>query len=77
MFLVRLPLDDPEIVPGTNRICALSQEQTQAFSLFYTMEAQFVPGTIAGTKGDRKSLCVKSLWAFFTRYRLLATALTK
>ena len=42
------------------------------FSLFYTAEAQFVPATnpvcpwdIPGTKGGRKSLCVKSLCASF------------
>ena len=39
------------------------------------MEAQFVPGTnpvcpgdIPGTKGGRKSLCVKNLCAFFVPY---------
>ena len=74
-FLVRLLLGHPGNVPGTNRVCprdkvGLSQGQTQVFSLFYTAEAQFVPGTnpvcpwdIPGTKGSRKSLCVKSLCA--------------
>ena len=40
--------------------------------LLYTVEAQFAPGTnpvcpgdIQGTKGGRKSLCVKRLCAFF------------
>ena len=46
----------------------MSQRQSQVFSLFCTMEAQFVPGTIPETKGGRKSLCVQSLCAFFTRY---------
>ena len=36
----------------------LSQGQAQVLSLFYTMEAQFVPGTNP-VKGGRKSLCVK------------------
>ena len=65
---------------GTPRVCprdkvGLSQGQTQLFSLFYTAEAQFVPGTnpvcpwdIPGTKGGRKSLCVKSLCASFVPY---------
>ena len=71
-FLVRLLLGHPGNVPGTNRECprdkvGLSQGQTQVFSLFYTAEAQFVPGSwdIPGTKGGRKSLCVKSLCASF------------
>ena len=76
-FLVRLLLGHPGNVVGTNRACprdkvGLSQGQTQVFSLLYTVEAQFVPGTnpvcpgdIPGTKGGRKSLCVKSLCAFF------------
>ena len=49
-------------VPGTN----------PGFSPYFTAEAQFVPGTnpvcpwdIPGTKGGRKSLCVKSLCASF------------
>ena len=35
--------------------------QSQVFSLFYTMEAQFVPGTnpVPRTKGGGESLCVK------------------
>ena len=76
-FLVRLLLGHPGNVPGTNWVCprdkvGLSPGQTQVFSLFYTAEAQFVPGTnpvcpwdIPGTKGGRKSLCVKSLCASF------------
>ena len=58
-----------------NFLVRLLLGQTQVFSLLYTMEAQFVPGTnpvcpgdIAGTKGGRKSLCVKSLCAFFVPY---------
>ena len=54
----------------------MSRGQTQVFSLFYTMKAQlsqsqtqFVPGTIPGTKGGSRSLCVKSLCAFFARSR--------
>ena len=81
-FLVRLLLGHPGNVPGTNRVCprdkvGLSQGQTQVFSLLYTVEAQFVPGTnpvcpwdIPGTKGGRKSLCVKALCAFFTAQNL-------
>ena len=77
IFLVRLLLGHPGNVPGTNRVCprdkvGLSQGQTQVFSLLYTVEAQCVPrtnpvcpGDIPGTKGGRKSLCVKSLCAFF------------
>ena len=34
-------------------------------------QTQFVPGTIPGTKRGRKSLCVKSLCAFFARYSVL------
>ena len=52
----------------------LSLGQTRVFSLFYTVEAQFVPGTNPVcpwdkpvTKGDRKSLCIKRLCAFFAR----------
>ena len=81
-FLVRLllghprecPGDKPGLSPGQS---GLSQGQTQVFSLLYTVEAQFVPGTnpvcpgdIPGTKGGRKSLCVKSLCAFFVPYFL-------
>ena len=69
------PRDKPRFVPGTNP--GLSQGQTQVFSLLYTVEAQFVPGTnlvcpgdIPGTKGGRKSLCVKSLCAFPEGQRL-------
>ena len=58
----------------------LSQGQTQVFFLFYTAEAQFVPGTnpvcpwdIPGTKGGRQSLCVKSLCAFFVPYHRNST----
>ena len=48
--LVRLPLGRPRDCRRDKRICpwdkpTLSQGQTQVFSLFYTMEAQFVPGT--------------------------------
>ena len=67
--LVWLLLGRPGSVPGTNRVCpldkpTLSQGQSQVFSLFYTMEAQFVPGTIPEKKGGRKSLCVKSYVPF-------------
>ena len=70
-------LGHPGNVPGTNQVCprdkvGLSQGPTRFFSLLCTVEAQFVPGTnpvcpgdIPGTKGGRKSLCVKSLCAFF------------
>ena len=80
-LLVRLLLGHPGNVPGTNRVCprdkvGLSQGQTQVFSFLYTVEAQFVPGTnpvcprdIPGTTGGRKSLCVKSLCAFFVPYK--------
>ena len=58
----------------------LSQEQTQVFKLFYTMEAKFVPGTKPacpwdnpGDEGRQKSLCVKSFCAFFRSLKLLAT----
>ena len=54
------------LVPGTN----------PGFLLIHTAEAQFVPGTnpvcpwdIPGTKGGRKSLCVKSLCASFIPYK--------
>ena len=58
---------------------SLSKGKTQVFSSFYTVEAQFdkpslsqgqtqlVPGTIPGTKGGRKHLCVKNLFAFSAR----------
>ena len=49
----------------------LSLGQTQAFSLFHTVEAQFIPKTNPvcprdkpGMKGGRESLCVRSLCAF-------------
>ena len=52
---------------------SLSLGQAEVFSLIYTVEAQFVPGTSPvcpwdklGLKTSRKSLCVKSLCAFFT-----------
>ena len=55
--LVRLPLDEPRLSLG----------RSQASCLFYTVEAHFVPGTIAvcpwdklGSERGRKSLCVKS-----------------
>ena len=63
--------------PGQTGFCprdkvGLSQGQTQVFSLLYTVEAQFVPGTnpvcngdIPGTKGGRKSLCVKKFMCLF------------
>ena len=65
--------------PGMSRCpwdkVGLFQGQTQVFSLFYTGkpglsqgQAQFVPGTIPGTKGGLKSLCVKSLCAFFAPF---------
>ena len=79
-FLVRLPLGRPPVcprdktqfVPGTNPGCPW--DKPGVFSLFYTVEAQFVPGTNSVcpwdepvTKGDRKSLCIKRLCAFFAR----------
>ena len=49
----------------------MSWRQTQVVSLFYTMEAEFVPGTNPacpwdnpGTKGSRKSLLLKVDVAF-------------
>ena len=63
-FLVRLPLGPPQDVPGTNWIRPWDKP-TLFQGQSYTMEAQFVPGTIPGTKGGLKSLCVKSLCAVF------------
>ena len=62
-FLVRLLLGHPGNVPGTNQVCprdkvGLSQGQTQVFLLFYTAEAQFVPGTnpvVPGTFRGRRA----------------------
>ena len=63
--------------PGLSQVCprdkpTLSQGQTQVFSLFYTMEAQFVPGTnpvvpgtSPGTKGGRK-VCVVKVYVPFS-----------
>ena len=80
IFLVRLPLgrppvchrDKPSLSLGQTRWLSLGQ--TRVFSLFYTVEAQFVPGTNPVcpwdkpvTKGDRKSFCIKRLCAFFAR----------
>ena len=42
-FLVRLPLGRPPVCPRDNP--GLSLGQTRVFSLFYTVEARFVPGT--------------------------------
>ena len=62
-----------QFVPGTNLGCPW--DKPVVFSLFYTVEAQFVPGTNPAcpwdkpvTKGNRKSLCIKCLCAFFARY---------
>ena len=65
-FLVWLLLGHPGNVPGTNRVCprdkprfssyftqrkpSLSLGQTHVFFLFYTAEAQFVPGTFRGRR---------------------------
>ena len=72
-FLVRLLLGRP-------RECGLSlghsgvfARDKARFSPYFTQwkpslcqgQTQFVPGTIPGTKAGRKSLCVKSLCAFF------------
>ena len=79
MFWSGCSWDNPGNVPGTNRVCSwdkptLSQGQSQVLALFTEWkpsllqgETQFVPGTIPGTKGGRKSLCVRSLSAFFAR----------
>ena len=83
--MVRLPLGRPPVCardkPGfspyfTQWKPGLSQGQTRVFSLFYTVEARFVPGTNPVcpwdkpvTKGDRKSLCIKRLCAFFARQK--------
>ena len=39
--------------------------------MLYTMEAQFVPGTLPGSKGGRRSLCVKSLCVLFAWLKTL------
>ena len=59
--------DDPGNLPGTSRVCPWDKVgQTPVCSLFYTMEAQFVPGTnpvcpgtIPGMKGGRKVYVLK------------------
>ena len=63
-FLVRLLLGHPGNVPGTNRACprdkvGLSQGQTQVFFLFYTAEAQFVPGTFRGRRAADRVYVLK------------------
>ena len=79
-FLVRLPLGRPRecpgdepglslgqnpLCPGTNPIFLLILHWKPSLS---QRQAHFVTGTISGTKGGRKSLCVKSLCAFFGCY---------
>ena len=66
-ILVRLRWDKPR----------LSQGQTETFSLFYTVEAQFVPGTNPVcprdkpvANGGRKSFCAKCLCAFPGAYKV-------
>ena len=64
-FLARLLLGRP-------RECRWDKPR---FSPYFTQwkpslslgQTQFVPGTIPGTKGDTKSLCVRSFCAFFAR----------
>ena len=55
---------------GTTQVCPRDKRQTQVFSLFYTVEAQFVPGdepslSLGQTCGRRAAEKVKSLCAFF------------
>ena len=62
----------PVLSRGFHRVCPWDKSgenlgQTRVFSLFYTVEARFVPGTNPGTKGGTESLCEKSLCAFFAR----------
>ena len=63
------PRDKPGLSPGQS---GFVPGTNPGFLLIYTAEAQLVPGTnpvcpwdIPGTKGGRKSLCVKSLCASF------------
>ena len=80
-FVVRLPLGRPRDCPWDKPGLSLGQTQfvpgtTQVFSLFYQVEAQFVPGTnpigprnrpslslgqSRGRRAGRTSLCVKRL----------------
>ena len=69
-FLVRLRLGRPRVCPWDKP--RLSQGQTEVFSLFYTVDAQFFLGTNPVcpwdkpvVNGGRKRLCVKSLCALF------------
>ena len=61
---------------GCGTTPGLSQGQTHVFSLSYTLEAQFVPGTNwvcprdkPGAKGGRKSFCAKSYCGIQIDYR--------
>ena len=56
-------------VPGTSPLCPRDKPRvspyfTQWKPSLLQEQTEFVPGTIPGTKGGRKSLCVKSLCAF-------------
>ena len=79
-FLVWMLLGQPRECPRDNPGLSLGQPtffpRTNPNFLYYFTQwkppfslgqAQFVPGTIPGTKGDTKGLCVKSLCAFFAR----------